>query len=58
LNLLQKKRVTIADYSLVAGIGFISPRYFAMGRKGKQPKKPFDFSRGFLSSVLDRNIKH
>ena len=39
LSLLQKKGVTIADYSLVAGIGFISPRCSEMGQRGEQPKE-------------------
>ena len=39
LSLLQKKRVTISDYSFVAGTGFIAPRCFAMGQRGEQPKE-------------------
>ena len=39
LSLLQKKRVTISDDSVVAGIGFISPRCSAMGQRGEQPKE-------------------
>ena len=36
---IKENRVTISDYSLVAGIGFISPRCSAMGQRGKQPKE-------------------
>jgi hypothetical protein len=39
LSLEQKKRVTISDYSFVAGIGFIASRCFAMGQRGEQPKE-------------------
>jgi len=39
LSLKQKKRVTIADYSLVAGTGFFSPRCSEMDQKGEQPKE-------------------
>jgi len=35
----MQKKVTISDYSVVAGVGFISPRCSEMGHRGEQPKE-------------------
>ena len=64
LSLLQKKRITIADYSLVAGTGFISALRFGKVQNGKRPKKLrllcnliFSFVLKTMQASLDPKIK-
>jgi hypothetical protein len=54
LSLKQRKRVTISDYSFVAGTGVISSPYSEMGQKGEQPKENLIASQSiFLSCSQD-----
>jgi len=54
----MQKKVTISDYSVVAGVGFIPPRCCGMGQWVEQPKEtpialPSDF---FFCSQDDASI--
>ena len=52
LSLKQKKRVTIADYSLVPGTGFFPALRFGKGQNGNNPKKMKSVKRFRVFFVL------